>query len=208
VTRSEYDRGTLGEEDLAPTWHEQFRGWLDDAIAAELPEPYAMTLATAAAGGAPGARTVLLRGVDRRGFVFHTNHGSRKATDLAENPRAALVFLWVPLQRQVVVEGEVERLAEADSDAYWETRPYRSKLGALASPQSQPIAGRAELEERFAALAEQYPEGAEIPRPEGWGGYRLAPDQVEFWHGRRDRLHDRLRYRRDGEAWVVERLAP
>ncbi len=209
MTRTEYGRGALGEDDLAPTWHEQFGRWFADAKASDdIVEPAAMTLATADADGAPGARTVLLRGADERGFVFHTNRGSRKGRELAANPRAAIVVAWVPLQRQVVADGAVAPLSDDESDAYWATRPYKTRLGALASPQSQVIAARDELEERFAKLADRYPEGADIPRPDWWGGYRLEPHQVEFWNGRRDRLHDRLRFRRSDDVWVVERLGP
>jgi pyridoxamine 5'-phosphate oxidase len=208
LTRSEYDRATLSEEDLAPTWHEQLALWVNEAVAAEVAEPAAMTLATATADGAPGARTVLLRGVSVRGLVFHTNHESRKGRELDENPRAAAVLAWVSLQRQVVADGVVERLPEDESDAYWTGRPHKSRIGALASPQSRVVATRAELEDRFAELSEQYPEGSDIPRPEWWGGFRLVPDRVEFWNGRRDRLHDRLRFRHTAGEWVVERLAP
>jgi pyridoxamine 5'-phosphate oxidase len=208
LTRSEYDRGALSEEDLAATWHEQLGIWLSDAIAADVPEPAAMTLATATADGAPGARTVLLRGADERGFVFHTNHGSRKARELAENPRATAVLAWVPLQRQVVADGVVERLPDEQSDAYWAERPHRSRIGALASPQSRVIDSRKDLEDRFAELEAEYPEGSDIPRPDWWGGYCLIPDRVEFWNGRRDRLHDRLRFRHTVGEWIVERLAP
>lgn len=206
--RTEYEHGTLSEDDLAPTWHAQLHAWFDDAVAAELPEPAAITLATAQLDGTPSARTVLLRRADEHGLVFHTNHESRKARELAENPRAAIVLVWTPLQRQIVAEGQVERVPDAESDAYWAERPHRSKLGAVASPQSQVLGSRAELEDRFADLEKQYPDGSEVPRPEWWGGYRLLPDQVEFWSGRRDRLHDRLRYRHTVGEWVIERLAP
>jgi pyridoxamine 5'-phosphate oxidase len=206
--RTEYEHGMLAEVDHAPTWHEQLQAWFDDAVAAELPEPAAITLATAHIEGMPSARTVLLRGVDERGLVFHTNHESRKGRELAENPRAAIVLAWIPLQRQIVAEGPVERVSDAESDAYWAERPHRSKIGALASPQSRVVASRSELDERFAELERQYPEGSDIARPQWWGGYRLVPDQVEFWSGRRDRLHDRLRFRHTVGEWIVERLAP
>ena len=206
--RTEYEHGTLSEEDLAPNWHEQLLAWYGDAVAAGLPEPAAITLATASAEGVPSARTVLLRGTDERGLAFHTNLESRKGREIAENPRAAIVLAWTPLQRQIVAEGPVERLSSPESDAYWAERPHRSRIGAMASPQSRVVESRMELEERFAELERSYPDGSEIPRPEWWGGFRLVPDQVEFWSGRRDRLHDRLRYRHTVGEWIVERLAP
>jgi pyridoxamine 5'-phosphate oxidase len=202
-----YDRGKLDESDLAPTWHAQLRRWLEDAEREGLAESHAMVLSTATRDGAPGARTVLLKGLDERGLAFFTNQGSRKGRELEENPRAALVFLWRALQRQVVIDGSVERLSSEESDAYWQSRAYASQLGALASPQSHPIESRAELERRYADAAASHP--APLARPEWWGGLRVVPSQVELWQGRADRLHDRLRYRAAGDAsWVVERLAP
>ena len=200
----------MDESDLAADWLTQFRLWLAEAEAAEVPEPTAMVLATAAPEGAPSARNVLLKGVDERGFAFFTNYESRKASELDANPRAALLFhWWEPVHRQVMVEGTVERLSAEESDAYFAARPHASRLGALASPQSSVIASRKELEQRFAELAEVYPEGTEPPRPDWWGGYRVAPHAVEFWQGRADRLHDRLRLRRDDRGdWKLERLAP
>jgi pyridoxamine 5'-phosphate oxidase len=168
-----------------------------------------MVLATASTDGAPGARTVLLRGLDARGFDFFTNYGSRKAQELDANPHAALVFHWQPLRRQVVVDGVVERLSAAESDAYFEMRPYGSRLGALASPQSRVIDSREELEAAYAELAGRHRENDPPPRPEWWGGYRVAPVAVEFWQGRPNRLHDRLRFvRADSGNWKLERLAP
>jgi pyridoxamine 5'-phosphate oxidase len=198
----------LGEDDLAPTWLEQFERWLDDLVESHrLAEPNAMVLATADAGGHPSARTVLLKGVDDRGFVFYTNLESRKGTDALANPSAALVFDWIELQRQVTVTGSVERVTDEESDAYFASRPRGSQIGAHASRQSRPIASREELDEACRAASERYPD--EVPRPPHWGGLRVVPDSVEFWHGRPNRLHDRLRYRRtDGGGWVVERLAP
>jgi pyridoxamine 5'-phosphate oxidase len=169
-------------------------------------EPNAMVLATAAPDGAPSARTVLLKGLDERGLAFYTAFDSRKGGELNANPRAAVVFPWIELQRQVLVEGTVDRVSDEEADAYWATRPRGSQLGARASRQSLPIASRAELEEACAALAAEYP--GEVPRPQRWGGYRLSPDAIEFWQGRPDRLHDRLRCRREGDRWTVERLAP
>ena len=201
--RRQYVTEGLCEEDLEPTWLAQLRAWLDDAARHELLEPNAMILAT----DGPSARTVLLKGLDERGLVFFTNYTSRKAGQLEAGGRAALLFPWHPLQRQVHVEGTVERVSAEESDAYWASRPHGSQIGALASPQSQVIAGREELEARAGELASRY-DNQEVPRPEHWGGYRVTPETVEFWQGRLDRLHDRLRYRRDGDAWVVERLAP
>lgn len=200
---------TLGEEDLAPDWLGQFRRWREDLPAARLAEPDAMVLATADAAGRPSARTVLLKGVDERGFEFFTNLDSRKGRELSENPRASLLFPWYPLRRQVVVTGDVARVDDARADEYFASRAYRSRLGALASRQSSVIAGRGVLEEALAELEARYPPEGPVPRPERWSGFRVAPLNVEFWQGRRDRLHDRLRYRReDGGAWIVERLSP
>jgi pyridoxamine 5'-phosphate oxidase len=209
-SRRNDDGGGLSEATLAPDWLGQLRGWVEDAEAAGLREPTAMTLATADATGAPSARTVLLKGLDERGLVFFTNRDSRKGRELAANPRASAVFPWIDLERQVVVTGDVEPIADEESDAYWATRPYRSRLGAAASPQSRVVASREELDAALAELEARHPESDPPPRPAHWGGYRIVPVTVEFWHGRRDRMHDRLRYRRLGEAegWVVERLAP
>ena len=204
--RRSYSLGGLDESDLAEDWLAQLRRWLAEAEDGGILEPNAMVLATAGPDAAPSARTVLLKGLDERGLAFYTAHDSRKGSELDANPHAAVVFPWIELQRQVIAEGPVERVAGEDADAYWATRPRGSQLGARASRQSLPIASRAELEEACAALGEQYPD--EVPRPQRWGGYRLSPDAVEFWQGRPDRLHDRLRYRREGERWVVERLAP
>jgi pyridoxamine 5'-phosphate oxidase len=220
--RASYELTSLSEDQLAPTWLEQFELWVEDALRAGLPEPNAMVLATASGGGAPGGRTVLLRGFDERGLRFHTNYDSRKGRELAANPRASLVFPWYAQQRQVIVDGDVEVLAAEESDAYFAARPRRSRIAAAASPQSEVIESRAWLEQRFAELEGRYPEsdpddaeresdaaGEGVLRPGRWGGFLVAPRSVEFWQGRRDRLHDRLRYRRtDAGAWVVERLAP
>ncbi len=206
--RRSYEQGGLDEDDLAPTWLAQFERWLEDAVRAELPEPNAMVLATADEHGGPSARTVLLKGLDARGFVCFTNLASRKGREARANPRAALVFGWVALQRQVVVAGAVEPVAAREADAYFASRPHGSQLGALASPQSRVIAGRVVLEHARDELERRHPEGTPVPRPEGWGGLRVVPATVEFWQGRADRLHDRLRFRRDGDGFVVERLAP
>ena len=206
--RRSYERGGLAEHELAPTWLEQFERWLADAVAAGITEPNAMTLATAGPDGAPSARTVLLKGLDERGFVLYTNRDSRKGTQATANPRAALCFGWIDLQRQVCVTGAVEAVAAAEADAYFASRPHGSQLGAHASPQSSVVAHRAELEARERSVAERWPEGTVVPRPQGWGGLRVVPETVEFWQGRPNRLHDRLRFRAEGDAWVLERLAP
>jgi pyridoxamine 5'-phosphate oxidase len=203
--RRQYDGPPFDVEDLAPTWLEQFQRWLDDAVAATVPEPNAMVVATADAGGAPSARTVLLRGVDERGFAFYTNLESRKGREAIANPRASAVFTWLGLQRQVVASGAVERVSDEEADAYWAARPVASRISAAASPQSQVVPSRDALEEAWAKLAEQ---GEDVARPPHWSGLRIVPETVEFWQGRRDRFHDRLRFRRQGDGWVVERLAP
>jgi pyridoxamine 5'-phosphate oxidase len=186
---------------------ETFRGWLADAAASGLAEPTAMTLATAGADGAPAARMVLLKGVDDRGFAFFTNYDSDKARELTANPRAALVFHWQALGRQVRVTGRVERVAPDESDAYFASRPPASRLSAWASPQSRVITGRDVLERKVEELARRWP-GDDVPRPPFWGGYRVVPDTIEFWTHRDDRLHDRERFTREGDGWRAERLAP
>lgn len=206
--RSSYEPGHFDLDDLEPTWLAQMEAWLGEAQARKLPEPNAMVLATAAADATPAARTVLLKGLDERGLVFFTNLESRKGRELAENPRASVAFTWLELQRQIRADGLVERVSDEDSDAYFATRPHGSKLGALVSPQSQVVESRAELEKAYSELAERYPEGGDVPRPDWWGGLRLVPDEVEFWQGHPDRLHDRLRFRHTVGEWVVERLAP
>jgi pyridoxamine 5'-phosphate oxidase len=206
--RRVYARGGLEEEDLAAGPMEQFQRWL--ALAAEAdPNDYtSMTLATADREGRPSARIVLLKGYDERGFVFFSNYESRKAGEMAENPFAALLFYWPAFERQVRIEGRVEKTSREESEAYYRTRPRGSRIGAWASRQSAVIGGRAELEKEVRALEERFPDD-DIPPPDYWGGYRLVPERVEFWQGRPDRLHDRLRYGRlpDG-SWTVERLSP
>ncbi len=198
----------LLESTVNPDPVEQFRTWLAAAEAAGFINPEAMTLATATPDGRPSARMVLLKGVDERGFVFFTNYESRKAAELDANPRAALVFYWPALERQVRVEGRVERTTAAESDAYFRSRPWGSRLGALASPQSRVIPGRDVLERRMEELLRQYPDH-DIPRPAHWGGYRLIPVLFEFWQGQPNRLHDRLCYERhDDGSWDIRRLAP
>ena len=204
--RQEYADTPLRESSLAPDWPTQFGAWLADAVAAGLPEPNAMVLATADPTGRPSARTVLLKGYGPSGFVFFTNYTSRKATELDGNPHASVVFLWLPLHRQVVVCGRVTRTDRATTEDYFATRSRDSQLGAWASPQSQVVAGRATLDDALAAAATRFPDG--VPAPPHWGGYELAPETVEFWQGRTGRLHDRLRYRWADGSWVVERLGP
>ena len=205
--RREYTRKALAEADVDPDPVVQFGRWFEQAEQAGLLEPHAMTLATATPDGRPSARMVLLRGFDERGFCFYTNYESRKGAELAANPRAALVFWWDKLERQVRIEGPIERTSRAQSEAYFAARPPGSRLSAAASPQSRVIEDRAALERRVAELATTVPDGR-LPLPEFWGGYRLVPEVVELWQGRPDRLHDRLRYRRVGDAWTIERLAP
>lgn len=198
----------LHEEDLLPDPVALAQRWFADARAAGIEQADAMTLATATPEGRPSARVVLLKGIDARGFAFFTNYESRKGRELDANPHAALVLLWVPLQRQLRVTGRVERLSDEESDAYFATRPRGSQLGAWASAQSRPLPDRTELEQRWAVLDERYGGGA-VPRPPHWGGFRVDPDEIEVWQGRANRLHDRFAYvRTSGGGWTRERLAP
>ncbi len=206
--RKDYALAGLLEKDLARDPFRQFEKWFQEAEAAKLPEPNAMIFSTAGADGRPSARTLLLKGLDGRGFLFFGNYESRKGRELAVNPRGTMLFPWLALERQVIVEGAVTRISREESAAYFHSRPQASQLGAWASQQSTIIANRAMLEASMKAVEKKYA-GTEVPLPPTWGGWRLAPEAVEFWQGRRSRLHDRLRYRREASGdWVVERLSP
>jgi pyridoxamine 5'-phosphate oxidase len=206
--RRTYGRNALDESTIAPTWLDQLRSWFDDAVElAGSPEPNAMQVATVDAAGHPSVRTVLAKGIDERGVTFFTNYDSVKGRDLDERPYAAAVFVWLAHERQARLSGPVSRVSTEETAEYFHSRPRGSQLGAWASPQSQVIASRSVLEAAEAEIAERFGEG-EIDVPPFWGGFRIAPEAVEFWQGRPDRLHDRLRFRRDGSAWVLERLAP
>jgi pyridoxamine 5'-phosphate oxidase len=208
ATRKEYQRFHLREEDVAPDPIRQFGAWFEEATLSEIPEVNAMSLATATPDGRPSVRIVLLRGFDERGFTFFTNYESRKAREMEDNPRAALAIFWQELERQVRIEGRVERTSDEESDRYFHGRPAGSRIGAWASPQSRVIPGREALDALYQRVEECYKEGV-IPRPTSWGGYRVIPDLIEFWQGRPSRLHDRLRYTlRPDVGWLIERLAP
>lgn len=207
LRRDYADRG-LDEADVAAGWPDAFARWLADAVAAGLPEPNAMVVATADAAGAPSARTVLLKAWDERGFVFFTNLESRKGRELQANPAVALVFPWHPLERQVLVQGRAALVDRDEVEAYFASRPRGSRLGAWASPQSRVVDGRAELDRRWAEVAARFGDDGEVPPPPHWGGVRVEPLAVELWQGRPSRMHDRLRWTRDGSGWRRERLAP
>jgi pyridoxamine 5'-phosphate oxidase len=205
--RRDYARHALDEKDVDPDPIRQFERWFADALAIDALEANAATLATATPDGRPSARIVLLKGCDPRGFTFFTNYESRKGRDLAANPRAALLFFWKELERQVAVEGPVEKVAAEESEGYFQVRPEASRIGAWASRQSQVVPSREFLEERYREFEAKFA-GSAVPRPGYWGGFRILPEAVEFWQGRPSRLHDRLRYRKEGGAWTIERLSP
>jgi len=208
--RAEYSSEGLHEQELEPEPNAMFRRWLDDAVTAQLPEPNAMVLSTVSEEGQPSSRMVLLKDLDDWGFVFYTNLLSRKGVELAGNPACSLLFPWHPIERQVRIDGVASQMLREDVAVYFSGRPRGAQLGAWASHQSSQVAGRAELEDAYAAAETRYPESIEVPVPSEWGGYVVRPTLVEFWQGRRDRLHDRLVYRRtdDADVWTVERLAP
>jgi pyridoxamine 5'-phosphate oxidase len=206
--RTNYARGELGDAAVAADPFVQFGAWFEGARSAEIREPHAMTLATADSSGKPSARTVLLRGWDERGFVFYTNYGSRKGQEIDANPFAALLFFWSALERQIRIEGPIIPIDEADSDAYFASRPRGHRLSAWASPQSAVVSSRTVLDARMSEYEAMYPD-ENVPRPAFWGGYRVIPDRFEFWQGRLNRVHDRIAYERNAEAkWQTVRLAP
>ncbi|GDX45049.1 pyridoxine/pyridoxamine 5'-phosphate oxidase [Bacteroidota bacterium] len=206
--REDYTSHTLDESGTEDNPIKQFSIWFEETLLAMVPEPNAMVLATVQPSGRPAARVVLLKGLSADGFEFFTNYESAKGLDMAENPFVSVVFNWLPLQRQVRIEGKIEKLSEASNDGYFSQRPYMSQLGAIASPQSRKVPNRKFLEKKFDELKEKYPEGTDVPRPVTWGGYVIAPDKIEFWQGRRSRLHDRIVYRKENNEWIKERLAP
>jgi pyridoxamine 5'-phosphate oxidase len=205
--RRDYSQATLSEHEVDPNPIQQFAAWFQQTLTAEISEPNAMSLATVGSTGRPSSRIVLLKDFDERGFTWYTNYASKKGHDLAHHPFAALTFHWVELERQVRIEGSVERVAETESDAYFQIRPIKSRLGAIASDQSQPIDSRELLEQKFEHALAHY--GETPPRPAHWGGYRLQPNWIEFWQGRRSRLHDRIVYTQDANGnWSRQRLQP
>jgi pyridoxamine 5'-phosphate oxidase len=206
--RVSYEEGTLSEDELAPTWHEQLQNWLDDAIQGGAPEPNAMVLATANAAGLPASRTVLCKGLDERGVVFYTNYTSAKSHDLMATRYASATFPWYSLHRQATVRGVVEKVSPAETATYWASRPRGSQLGAWASPTSIVVGGREALENALANVQRRFADAEEVPVPPHWGGWRIRPEVVEFWQGRRDRMHDRLQFKLGRDSWKVERLGP
>jgi pyridoxamine 5'-phosphate oxidase len=206
--RKNYSQRTLSEKDVKKNPFEQFKQWFEEAVSSQLLEPNAMTIATASKKGKPSARTVLLKGFDERGFVFYTNYESRKGDELISNPQAAILFNWLELERQIRIEGKVEKIATEESEAYFVSRPKGSQLGAWASPQSQVIKSRTIIEDNLINLEAQFAKSEVLPLPDFWGGFRVIPDYFEFWQGRSNRLHDRLSYSLKRKNWGIERLAP
>ncbi len=206
--RADYRLQSLDEKDVALNPVEQFQVWFDEAIKSQVQEPNAMTLATANKAGFPSARTVLLKGIEKDGFIFYTNHESRKGQEMFENPNVALVFCWLDLQRQVRIEGRVLKITKKQSQAYFQSRPPGSQIGAWASPQSKVLENREELIKYVNTVEKQFEDLDEIPIPRFWGGYKVKPISIEFWQGRSSRLHDRIRYRKVKRSWIIERLAP
>ncbi|GAB3493704.1 pyridoxamine 5'-phosphate oxidase [Amycolatopsis cihanbeyliensis] len=206
--RVSYESEPLEEAALAGTWTEQLQHWLDQAVSAGVAEPNAMVLATADAEGRPSSRTVLCKGLDPRGVVFYTNYTSAKSHDLTVTRYASVTFPWYALHRQVTVRGEVEKVDVSETAAYWASRPRGSQLGAWASPQSRVVGGRRELDNALHSVQRRFADVEQVPFPPHWGGWRIRPDLVEFWQGRQDRMHDRLRYVRTEDGWALERIAP
>lgn len=206
--RVSYEGAALDAEDLAPTWTQQLQQWLDDAVTAGIPEPNAMVLATADAAGRPTSRTVLCKEIDSRGVAFYTNYTSTKSHQLASSRYASATFPWYLLHRQVNIRGEVEKVGPVETAAYWASRPRGSQLAAWASPQSGVVPGRRTLENALAAIERRFADVENVPTPPHWGGWRIRPDAVEFWQGRENRMHDRLRFVRDDHEWRIDRLAP
>ena len=205
--RTEYRRASLSEHDVAADPIAQFSRWFDEAVTAAVVEPNAMCLATATPDAYPSARMVLLKGCDARGFVFYTDYRSRKGQELADNPHASLCFFWAELERQVRINGAVQRVSRAESDAYFQTRPLPSRVGARTSHQSMVLTDRSVLEEQLATNESRFA-GGQVPLPEHWGGFRVIPEELEFWQGRESRLHDRIQFRREAGVWVKRRLSP
>lgn len=205
--RRDYTQKALVESEVCENPIDQFMEWFEQALSTDMVDPNAMTLATATKEGIPSSRIVLLKGVDKKGFRFYTNYKSRKARELEENPQAALCFYWPPLERQVRIEGDVKKLSHQDSEAYFQQRPRLSQLGAWASNQSSELESRGELETKFEEIKKRF-ENKEVPLPDFWGGYLLQPTRIEFWQGRKSRMHDRICYKKGGQGWKIVRLAP
>ncbi|XWN37640.1 MAG: pyridoxamine 5'-phosphate oxidase [Balneola sp.] len=205
--REDYSMSTLDEKDVNKDPFHQFKNWLDESLKAMLPEPNAMTLSTVDSDNKPHSRVVLLKGIEKNGFIFYTNYKSDKGRDINSNPNVSLCFLWKELERQVRIEGVAKKISTESSEEYFVSRPVKSQIGALASEQSSVIENRAILEEKFEALTKIYSTG-DVPMPDHWGGYVVEPTSIEFWQGRRSRLHDRVKYEKDADSWVIKRLAP